>query len=136
MSQGKKKTNEEFIDELSKINPNIKILEEYKGSKTKILCKCLICGNIWESKPNSLLCKHGCPECGNRHRIKANTKTHKQFVEELTKINPNIKVLDMYKQSQDKILCECLICHNQWDVKPMIYLMVIVAQCVNRQKVN
>lgn len=36
---GKKKTHKEFITELSKLNSKIELLEEYKGSDKKILCK-------------------------------------------------------------------------------------------------
>ena len=114
----KRKTHNEFINELKNINSNIKILGEYKNSSTKIQCECLICENKWKAKPSHLLSGHGCPECAKKQRAKSNTKTHEQFIVELTKVNPNIKVLNKYKHSQDKILCECLICQHQWEVIP------------------
>ena len=68
---GKKKTHEEFITELSKINSKIELLEEYKGSDKKILCKCLICGHKWTPIAQNLLIGKGCPICF-RERQKLN----------------------------------------------------------------
>ena len=50
----KKKTHEEFIQELQNIQPNIIILGKYVNSATKIKCQCLVCDNIWETKPSNL----------------------------------------------------------------------------------
>lgn len=73
---GKKKTHEEFITELSKLNSKIELLEEYKGSDKKILCKCLICGHKWTPIAQNLLIGKGCPICF-RERQKM---THEEFV--------------------------------------------------------
>ena len=53
-SGSKKKTTEEFIEELSHINDKIKVVGEYKGAHEKIECKCLICGLGWSVAPHSL----------------------------------------------------------------------------------
>lgn len=46
------------------INPNIIVLDTYINSHTPINHKCLICGNKWKTKPNSILFnKTGCPKC-------------------------------------------------------------------------
>lgn len=58
-----KKTNQEFIDELKNINPNIQTLEEYQGAHIKILCKCLKDDYTWYAEPNTLLKGVGCPKC-------------------------------------------------------------------------
>ena len=46
----KRKTHEEFINELQNINTNIEVLEHYVGCDTKILCRCkcrgYTCGNV------------------------------------------------------------------------------------------
>ena len=48
----------------------------------------------------------------------AKTKTHEQFIEELLNINCNIKVLDSYVNSYQKIQVKCTIDNNIWTVTP------------------
>lgn len=43
-SKRKKRTNQEYVDDLHKIFPNIDPIENYNGLKSKILHKCNICG--------------------------------------------------------------------------------------------
>ena len=47
----KRKTHNEFLDDLRKINPNVEVLTEYNGDKNYITVKCLIDGNVWKTKP-------------------------------------------------------------------------------------
>lgn len=109
----KKKTHEEYIAELSKINPNIEVLGTYNGSKTKILHKCKIDGYEWETIPNNVLRGHGCPKCGGKiHR------TYEQYIKKLAIINPNIEVLGTYINTQTKILHKCKIDGYKWEVDP------------------
>lgn len=42
----RKKTHEEFVNEMKIINPNITILGLYKDIKSKIECKCARCGTV------------------------------------------------------------------------------------------
>lgn len=58
-----KLTHEEFINRLQQVNSDIEILRTYKNNKTKIKCKCKVCGHEWEVIPKSLLNGHGCPKC-------------------------------------------------------------------------
>lgn len=58
-------TKEEFRKRVIETNPYIDLLEDYKGNcKTKVSCKCKICGYVWETLPQYLYKKHpGCPIC-------------------------------------------------------------------------
>ncbi|MBQ2408615.1 MAG: hypothetical protein II309_04185, partial [Bacilli bacterium] len=109
-------THNEFLEKFYKKNSNannIEILEEYKGNKIKIKCKCKIDGYEWTPVPHNLLTGQGCPMCyGN---IK---KTHEQFIKELEEINSNIEVLEEYKGASTKIKCRCKIDNHIWKVKP------------------
>lgn len=49
------KTNEEFKNEIYKINSDIELLEEYTDSKTPVKSKCKICGNIFYVYPNNAI---------------------------------------------------------------------------------
>lgn len=108
-----KKTHNNFIEELQHINPKIEVLGNYVNNKTKIKCKCLIDGYEWSAIPNSLLQGHGCPICGGWIK-----KTHEEFVNELKIINPNIIVIDTYKNRKVKIKCKCAIDGNEWYAIP------------------
>lgn len=62
------KTNEQFLKDFAeKGNPNIEILEEYKGSTSHIKVRCKInLAHEWEATPKDLLNKRGCPYCKNK----------------------------------------------------------------------
>lgn len=64
-SKNKKKTHQEFVDEMKRVNPNIEILGEYKNAATKILCRCKKDGYVWEGTPNAICHGVGCPKCNS-----------------------------------------------------------------------
>lgn len=64
-SNKRRKSYDEFVSEMAQINPNIIIIGEYKGAKTKIKCQCRIDGNIFMAQPSNLLQGFGCPICNN-----------------------------------------------------------------------
>lgn len=108
-----KPTDEEFIDKLHEVNPNIQVLGTYKNSRTKIKCKCKIDGHEWEAKPDDLLKGHGCPQC-----MKI---THEKFIQRFNKLNPyanDIEVLGTYIGSQTKIKCKCKKDEYEWEATP------------------
>ena len=110
----KTKTTEEYKERLKSINPNIEPLEEYINNKTKILHRCLICGNIWKTSPNNALNGYGCPACA----LVKKTKTIEEYREQLKSINPNIEPLEEYINNKTKILHRCLICNYEWKATP------------------
>ena len=71
----KKKTTNEFIEALRKINPTIEVLEEYAGNRSRVKVKCQICGHIWTPTGKALLKGNGCPQCS-----KAGTSFMEQFI--------------------------------------------------------
>lgn len=73
-SKNKKKTHQEYIKELAKVNKDIEVLGEYINSQTSILHKCKKCNLIWETSPNNLLQGHGCPVCSGSKGEKAISK--------------------------------------------------------------
>lgn len=111
----KRKTHEEFVKELSVINPNIEVLGDYINGKTNIDCECKICNHKWGARPSHLLEGTGCPNC---YKIRKN-RTHDRFVSEIKEINSNLLVLGKYKTANDKVLTKCLICNHEWNPKAM-----------------
>lgn len=110
-------TREQFMEKFYKHNKHaqdIEILGTYINKRTKILCKCKVCGQEWEVLPINLLNGTGCPKCA----IDARTKTAKEFINRLNQINPNIEILGTYVNSQTKILCKCKIDGYEWETTP------------------
>lgn len=111
--QTRTKTFNTFIRKLNEINPSIKCLsDKYINTETKVKVKCLICEHEWEATPHSLLSGKGCSKCAIKHISELNTKTHEQFIQELSLINPNIKILSNYINNKEYVDYKCLICGN------------------------
>ena len=49
-------------------------------------------------------------------------KTHREFVGEMEKMNPNIEIVGEYNGFMTKIKCRCLVCNDEWDTTPRILL--------------
>ena len=107
------KTQAEFLSELQVANPAVEPLELYKGSNRKILFRCRKCGLEWSAKPSHILNGHGCPLCGGSIQ-----KENITFLEQLSKINPTIQPLELYKNARTKILCRCGLCKHEWYATP------------------
>lgn len=60
-----KKSQEQVICEIEKVNPNIKVIGNYINAQTKLTVKCQICGNVWEALTGNLRRGEGCPACGH-----------------------------------------------------------------------
>lgn len=58
-----RKTHEQYVADLSVINPDIEVIGEYINSKTNILHRCKIDGCEWMACPLNVLNGKGCPHC-------------------------------------------------------------------------
>lgn len=110
---------EAFSERVRKIHPTITVLEEYKGSKTKLRCRCEVCGNEWMSTPNNLLCGRGCKQCGYHKGADKRRKTLDDFVKEMAKENPSIEVVGKYVSTMEKVRVRCKECGHAWDGLPL-----------------
>ena len=113
-----KKTHEEYIEQVKKINPNIEVVGIYKNNRTKILHRCKIDGNEWEVIPNNILSGKGCPICKNKKLHDDRTKGHEQYIQELKNINPYAVVIGKYINATTKIMHKCLIDGYEWETTP------------------
>lgn len=114
----KKKTHEEYVDEVVKINPNIDVLELYDGSQIKIMHQCKIDNHKWRVAPSNILRGEGCPICRNRRLREARIKPRDEYIQSVKKLNPNIEVLETYMGAKIKIKHKCKIDGYEWDVTP------------------
>lgn len=113
----RRKTNEEFLEQLNIINNNVEVLTPYISNKDKVLCKCKIDGNEWYITPNHLLKGHGCKVCFDNRRSQIFTRSHEDFIKKMEKINPNIEILTKYINSKTYIHCKCKIDNYKWFAK-------------------
>ena len=108
------KTNEEFLDAVKALNPNIIVLDEYKGSLNKVHCKCGLCGFEWQPYATNLLHGYGCPACAKKRLL----KDSETFKEQISILHPNIKILGEYAGALQPISCQCKKCGYKWDPLP------------------
>lgn len=114
----KKKTSEEYINELALKNPNIEVVDDYIDAKTKIRHRCKKHNVMWNTSPSSVLKGCGCPQCCSEKIRDSLVKSHMQYVEELFIANPNVEVLGQYINSKTPILHRCKIDNHTWNVAP------------------
>ena len=114
-SSKKRKTHEQFVQEVTQIFPNITISGEYVNAKTKISCHCNIHNTDFLSDPDHLLSgKSGCPACRSEKISAALIKSSDDFVKDLQKVTDDIEVIEPYKGSHRTIGVKCKICGFMW----------------------
>ena len=144
----KKITQKEFEEQLNKVNPDIIAMEPYKNITTPIEFKCKKCKCIWKTIPRNIIrnnnAKDNCPKCRkikmlinvlDNNKINV-TKSDINIINELadynystkyntneitwlmSKINPDIEILEEYIGIDHKIKCRCKKCDTVWNPKP------------------
>ena len=114
----KRKTQDEFENELSLVLPDIKVMGKYINMNTKIHFKCLIHDFEFDAFPQNMLRGHGCRKCGNEKQSKKQTKPHDKFIEDLKLVNSNIEVIGRYINMETKVLVKCSIDGYTWSADP------------------
>lgn len=66
-SEKRRRTQEQYIEDVHSVNPYIDVVGEYIDNMTPISHKCKIDGNIWTARPNDILNGKGCPQCNESH---------------------------------------------------------------------
>ena len=114
----KKRTHEEYVDELKIKNPYVEVVGQYIDANTNTMHHCLVHDVFWETKPGRVLSGHGCKECRIEKFKTSNTKTQEEYVEAVKLKNPNIEVIEKYINAKTKILHKCLMHNVIWDALP------------------
>lgn len=107
-------TQEEFVEKIRNLNPNLQVLGKYINTHTKILFKCTLDGHVFESDPAHMLQRNAsCPMCSGKAR-----KTTKSFILEISKVNSDIEVIGDYINIDTPILVRCKIDNYEWYANP------------------
>ena len=118
----KKKTHEEYVEELNIKNPNVEVIGKYINAKTKITHHCLIHDVYWDILPSNALKGNGCIECGNEKIRNKNIKPYEQYIEELQNIHLNISHVGRYINASTPTLHKCTIDGHEWMATPVSIL--------------
>lgn len=114
-----KKTHEEFILEMKKINPNIEVISKYNGRREKVTCKCLLDEHEFRYYADYLLKGITCPKCNKEKPIlRRKRKTQETFIKEMKEKLPHIEVLENYITAKTKIKFKCTIHNCEWTSTP------------------
>lgn len=113
-----KKTTDEYAVELFAINPYVNVVGVYINATTPILHRCILDGNEWLVAPSNMLRGTGCPECKKRLLSQKFNKSHQQYVQDVSIVNPDIEVLGVYINSRTLILHRCKIDGYEWMARP------------------
>ena len=120
--------HENFIQAIYKIDPNIEVLEEYKGSHIPISVNNKTCEHpAWKARPETLLKGIGCPLCGRQTAAKSRTRTTEEFIIQLQDISPQINVIGEYTKVTDRISVQCKECGKEWS--PLAYSLLSGKGC-------
>ena len=105
---GKRKTHEEFVQELGIAHPTYKMIGKYQNAKTKVDILCDK-GHLWQPTPTDAL-RCSCGECNKL--FKYNQKTTDDLIRELKEKEIKAFPLEEYKGAREKILFQCLECED------------------------
>lgn len=112
--RGHKLTIEECQNKVSRVSPNIEVIE-YISAIVPVACKCKLCGNIWREPAKNLYRGSNCPICFKRKNNKWDTVS---LIAAIDATQPNIQILGEYHNMHTKVACRCNSCGNRWSVKP------------------
>lgn len=106
----RRKTHEEFVEEMKIANPNIEILGKYKSTHEHILCMCKLDGHKWYAMPSNLLRGKGCPVCSGKS-VKIGVNNVGYLRPDLIKYFQNKEDANIYSVCSAKYInCICPVC--------------------------
>lgn len=118
MSNSLKDTHEDFVLKFKdRSNDEYELLSEYVLSNQKIKIKHIVCGTIFEMKPNNFLQGQGCPECSKKIISLKNARTdeeYKKLIEEL--YGNEFLIASKYTRAIEKIDIIHNICGNKFSI--------------------
>ena len=129
-----RRTEEEYIEELKTINPQIELAGKFVNMGTYALHRCKIHDYYWDVIPSSIMNGTGCPICGREKNTLNRTKSHEEFENELKKTSPEIICLEKYTNALTKIKVKSLECNHIWKTLPTNLLKGSKCPNCNRSK--
>ena len=117
----RRKTHQEYEQQVAEKAPHIKVVGEYQGNRIKIKHYCTIHDVNWDVAPFNLLQhSNGCCKCQDealQRHYETKRKSDAQFRQEVAKLGAGIIPMEDYKGTHEKILFRCKNDHI-WSSKP------------------
>lgn len=116
-----KKTQEQFEKEMEQLHPNLTVIGEYTTARNPIEVRCNIHNYHYSVVAGTLLGnKYGCKLCAREHWGLKQKKyqNNDDFINDMNKANPNVIVLEDYKDARTRIEVRCKVCGNEWKSDP------------------
>ena len=66
-----------FSRRMAQEAPDVELLSPYVNARTRLTCRCRVCGAQWTPYPKSLLQGHGCPSCAKRAAVEFLTRRNR-----------------------------------------------------------
>lgn len=112
----RKKTNEEFLEEVEKLpyDKKYKMLEEYKGSKMKIKALYKPDNKVVTIYSNHFLQGYEPSSVGYKKSAKTKNNNGRNRFEKYIKTRSDIEILEDYINCNSKIKTRCLLCGYIW----------------------
>lgn len=114
----RRKTKEEYLEELRVKNPHVQLIGDYINARTKVLHYCTIHDVFWETTPDKVLRGCGCKQCGIEQARRSRLKPKQQYVEELSVKNPNVILIDEYVNTHTPVAHYCKIHSITFNIRP------------------
>lgn len=124
-----RKTHEQFVSEIAISNPSVEIVGIYTNAKSKIDCKCKICGYYWSAKANNIQQGQKCPDCARVNRNNKRKITQMQFIERVKTRSPYISIIGEYKDAHTRVEVFCTRCNYKWS--PIAWDIIRGCGCPN-----
>ena len=108
-------TEQEIINALKQISPNIHITSDIKYLKDYVKYKCVKHNYTGYQKLENLLTGRGCRECGVEKMSRSTSLTKDEFQNKVSSINNNITVLEYTGQRKGFHRYRCDRCESEWE---------------------
>ena len=129
-------TAEECIERIN-AKPNIKFIRwdgEFKGIRTRAMCRCEIDGYEWSASTHRLVNSGtGCPQCVGNRKL-----TAEEYIERIN-AKPNIRFVrwgGAFKGIRSKVVCHCDVDGHEWstDVDSLVNRGTGCPQCSGQRR--
>lgn len=118
MGMPRKKTEEEYVNQLKIKSPDIELVGNYINDHTKVAHYCKIHHITWDISPNKVLQGHGCFYCGCEKRDNKRRKPEEKYIEELAGKNPHIKLKGKYINTNTPVEHYCQDHDISFNIRP------------------
>ena len=109
----RRKTQEEFLQEVKLRNPSIEVLGIYKSNKDPILVRCINCGREWSPLAGSLTSGHGCPACKGSGQM-----TEVDFLWKLADKRDDVVLVGNFEKVLKKTAFKFMNCGHVYEITP------------------